>query len=512
MGQPRATLVPTQARVSFSETRRLYRCPPHTVELRGQGFLIDRRRETFAAMEEDRPSNRNGTPVLLVEDTPVLAKTYAQYLRNEPYRLTHVEKGGDAIEHLKSNVPRAVLLDLQLPDMSGMDVLAFVREQEMPCPVIIITAHGSINVAVDAMKAGAFDFIVKPFAAERLIVTLRNAVERQQLEAMVDSYRTEMDRKGFHGIIGASQPMQAVYRIIESAANSRASIFIKGESGTGKEVTAEAIHKHSGRRDGPFIAINCAAIPRDLMESEIFGHVKGAFTSAVSDRKGAASLADGGTLFLDEICEMDLDLQAKLLRFIQTQTFQKVGGAELEKVDVRFVCATNRDPLEEVGNGRFREDLYYRLHVIPIELPPLRERGEDILELSETFLCAYSAEEGKRFTGFAPATEDVLLAYGWPGNVRELQNVLRQVVVLNEAETVEPDMLPPPLSGRAAAGSQPEPAESAAPDAETEPATPPSPDRDGLIRPLAAIEREVIERAIDQCDGNIRLAARRLGI
>ncbi|CAN0309203.1 unnamed protein product, partial [Discosporangium mesarthrocarpum] len=302
-------------------------------------------------------------PILLVEDTSVLAKTYIQYLRNEPYAITHVINGRDAIDHLKHHVPRAILLDLQLPDISGMDVLAYVKEQEIPCPVIMITAHGSINVAVDAMKAGAFDFVVKPFAAERIIVTLGNAVERQKLEDLVETYRQEIDRDGFHQIIGTAPPMQAVYRIIENAADSKASIFIKGESGTGKEITAEAIHHQSKRRGKPFVALNCAAIPKDLMESEIFGHVKGAFTSAVSDREGAAAQANGGTLFLDEICEMDINLQAKLLRFIQTETFQKVGGSALEQVDVRFVCATNRDPFAEVQNGNFREDLYYRLHV-----------------------------------------------------------------------------------------------------------------------------------------------------
>ena len=338
------------------------------------------------------------TPILLVEDTTVLAKTYIQYLRNEPYEITHVVNGQDAIAHLKEHVPRAVLLDLQLPDISGMEVLAYVREQEMPCPVIMITAHGSINAAVDAMKAGAFDFVVKPFAAERIIVTLGNAIERQKLEDLVETYRQEIDRDGFHQIIGTAPPMQAVYRIIENAADSKASIFIKGESGTGKEVTAEAIHQQSKRRQKPFVALNCAAIPKDLMESEIFGHVKGAFTSAVSDRQGAAAQADGGTLFLDEICEMDINLQAKLLRFIQTETFQKVGGSTTEQVDVRFVCATNRDPFGEVQKGNFREDLYYRLHVIPIELPPLRDRGDDMLEIARHFLNRYAREEGKGFT------------------------------------------------------------------------------------------------------------------
>lgn len=471
------------------------------------------------------PNKSAKLPVLLVEDTAVLAKTYIQYLRNEPYDITHVVNGRDAISHLRGNVPRAVLLDLQLPDISGMDVLAFVREQEMPCPVIMITAHGSINVAVDAMKAGAFDFVVKPFAAERVIVTLGNAIERQKLEDLVESYRQEIDRDGFHQIIGTAPPMQAVYRIIENAADSKASIFVKGESGTGKEVTAEAIHRQSRRRNKPFVALNCAAIPRDLMESEIFGHVKGAFTSAVSDREGAAAQANGGTLFLDEICEMDINLQAKLLRFIQTETFQKVGGSATEQVDVRFVCATNRDPFDEVQKGRFREDLYYRLHVIPIDLPPLRERGDDMLEIARHFLNQYAREEGKSFTGFTETAEDILLAFDWPGNVREMQNVMRQIVVLNDGELVDPDMLPPPLNQNSPAPATMRPAAARPIGLKTGDLITSPPDgsannntahtdnlRDGEIRPMAEIEREVIEAAIDKCDGNIRKAASLLGI
>ncbi|MFT7571549.1 MAG: two-component system repressor protein LuxO [Paracoccaceae bacterium] len=487
--------------------------------------------DTEAQMPGAR-STRTKAPILLVEDTSVLAKTYIQYLRNEPYDITHVVNGRDAIEHLRHHVPRAILLDLQLPDISGMDVLAFVREQEIPCPVVMITAHGSINVAVDAMKAGAFDFVVKPFAAERIIVTLGNAVERQKLEDLVESYRQEIDRDGFHQIIGTAPSMQAVYRIIENAADSKASIFVKGESGTGKEVTAEAIHRQSKRRNMPFVALNCAAIAKDLMESEIFGHVKGAFTSAINDREGAAAQANGGTLFLDEICEMDISLQAKLLRFIQTETFQKVGGSTLEQVDVRFVCATNRNPFTEVQNGNFREDLYYRLHVIPIDLPPLRDRGDDMLEIARHFLTRYAQEEGKAFTGFTDAAEDIILAFDWPGNVREMQNVMRQIVVLNDGEVVDPDMLPPPLNENSPAPATMRPA-APKPATATDPAgTPvaaddhkthsvsdsgPAGNQDmahlaGQIRPMADIEREVIESAIEQCNGNIRKAAALLGI
>ena len=276
--------------------------------------------------------------------------------------------------------PTPWLLDLRLPDMDGLEVLAEIARRGMTLPVVVITAHGSVETAVSAIRAGASDFLVKPISGERLRVTLHNHLEKQRLAAVVDTYRTRIDRDRFEGFIGASLAMQAVYRSIESAAASDATVFFTGESGTGKEVGARAIHDLGRRRGKAFHPLNCAAIPKDLIESEIFGHVKGAFTGAVSDRPGAARLADGGTLFLDEICEMDPFLQTKLLRFVQTGAFTPVGGTRSEQVDVRFVCATNRDPLAEMRAGRFREDLFYRLHVVPIHMPPLCERGEDVLD------------------------------------------------------------------------------------------------------------------------------------
>jgi two-component system repressor protein LuxO len=405
------------------------------------------------------------------------------------------------MDALAGNPPSALLLDLKLPDMDGMDILRAVHEQQMPTSVVVVTGHGSVDVAVDAMRYGAFDFIEKPFDAKRLKVTLRNALDRQDLTALVDRIKEDFQREHYHGFIGGSLSMQGVYRIIDSAAPSKATVFITGESGTGKEVCAEAIHRQSPRRDGPFIALNCGAIPRDLMESEIFGHVRGAFTGAAKERVGAAGQADGGTLFLDEIGEMDLDLQTKLLRFVQTGTFQKVGGARQESVDVRFVCATNRDPLKEVARGRFREDLYYRLHVIPIQLPALRERGDDILPLAEHFLTRFAAEEGKRFRGLDADTAAVFLAYEWPGNVRQLQNVIRNIVVLHDGDRVTAQMLPPPLdalAGKAARGAVStgvagaQPAQSDGPEP---------------LKPLWLVEREAIERAIEHCGGNIPRAA-----
>jgi two-component system, repressor protein LuxO len=437
--------------------------------------------------------------VLIIEDSPALAEVYRSYLRGEPYQVKHVGDGKSGMAELEKDPPEALLLDLKLPDMDGMEILKHIHDRQIPTSVVIITGHASVDVAIDAMRYGAFDFIEKPFSAKRVKVTLRNAVDRQNLNTLVERIRDDFQRDHYHGFIGSSLGMQAVYRIIDSAAPSKATVFITGESGTGKEVCAEAIHRQSVRRDKPFIPLNCGAIPRDLMESEIFGHVRGAFTGASRDREGAAEMADGGTLFLDEIGEMDLDLQTKLLRFVQTGSFQRVGSTQLIKVDVRFICATNRNPEQEVAEGRFREDLFYRLHVIPIHIPPLRERVDDVLTLANHFLRKFAAEEHKAFREISPEVEAVFMDYEWPGNIRQLQNVLRNVVVLYEAEQVTVDMLPAPLNGVPKRGAAPEPAVKLG-----RPSIIASPQG---IRPLHVVEKEAIERAIEFCDGNIPRAA-----
>jgi two-component system, repressor protein LuxO len=311
--------------------------------------------------------------------------------------------------------------------------------------------------------------------------------------------------------------MQSVYRVIDSAAQSKASVFITGESGTGKEVCAEAIHRASSRASGPFIAINCSAIPKDLIESEVFGHVKGAFTGATANRKGAAQLADGGTLFLDEIGEMDINLQSKLLRFLQNRQVQPVGGSSAVDVDVRVICATNRDPLDEIAQGRFREDLFYRLHVLPIHLPSLQERDEDILEIGQHFLAKYSAEEGKAFTSFAPDVEARFLGFDWPGNVRQLQNVIRNIVVLHNSEFVDLTMLPAPLDTDKPTSSQIRTPASivtpsvSTPASDTAQSRPHGGSRES-IRKMADIEQEAIENALEVCEGSVPEAAHYLGI
>ena len=452
--------------------------------------------------------------ILLVEDSPSLASVYENYLAADGYSCVTVDSGGDALVHLKTQAPDIVLLDLHLPDMSGMEILRHIHDSDMDTAVIIITAHGSIDVAVEAMNYGAIDFIAKPFDATRLRVTVGNVLEKRRLSSIVVNYQKTFDRDRFHGFIGASLPMQAVYRIIENAAPSKATVFVTGESGTGKELCAEAIHAESPRHDRPFVAINCAAIPRDLMESEIFGHVKGAFTGAATRRDGAATRADGGTLFLDEICEMDLELQSKLLRFIQTGRYQRVGDSKEEQVDIRIICATNRDPLDEVRAGRFREDLYYRLNVIPIALPPLRERGEDILAIANAMLRQMSDEEGKGFNGFSQTVKDSLRTHQWPGNVRELQNVVRNVVVLNNGDQVTEDMFPETLRqarvlAQYVAENEPPATDARANDAVSLPTGRGS---STVVRPLWIEEKEIIERAIEICKGNIPRAAAMLEI
>ncbi len=444
-------------------------------------------------------SGKKKTKILLIEDSITLAMTYEGYLGKSGYDIHRCENGTQALAALSESTFQVVLLDLMLPDMSGLDILKNMHDNGIPGAVIIITAHGSVEFAVEAMRYGAFDFLEKPFNKERLTITVRNALDKARLTAMVDNIKLSA-RDSYEGFIGSSLPMQAVYRIIDSAASSKASIFITGESGTGKEVCAEALHRKSPRADGPFIALNCAAIPHDLMESEVFGHIKGAFTGANAAREGAASRADGGTLFMDEIAEMNLDLQAKLLRFIQTGSFQKVGGSRTETVDVRFISATNKDPLEEVKAGRFREDLYYRLHVIPLGLPALRERDDDILLIARYFLTTFSDEEGKNFSSFDAATSSVLKHYEWPGNVRELQNVIRNIVVLHDSDVVSVEMLPAPLDvGLSELAVERMPSV-------------PTTVQPHVIRPLWMDEKDIIEQAIRSCDNNIPRAAALLEI
>ncbi|MGA0236172.1 MAG: sigma-54-dependent transcriptional regulator, partial [Alphaproteobacteria bacterium] len=300
--------------------------------------------------------------LLIIEDSPSMLHMYQGFLQKEPFDILTAETGKAGLRILRDQRPDFLLLDLKLPDMDGQQILELIAEEGLGTTTLVMTAHGSINIAVDAMRLGANDFLVKPFAQERLIQTLHNAIEMRQLKTKVAIYQ-QLDRPSYDEMIGSSLAMQAVYRTIDSAAPSDATVFITGETGTGKELVAQALHRASPRKDGNITVLNCAAIPKDLIESELFGHVKGAFTGATTDRDGAAQMAHNGTLFLDEIGEMDINLQSKLLRFLQSGSFQRVGSSKMEYSNARIICATNRDAWKDVQSGRFREDLYYRLNV-----------------------------------------------------------------------------------------------------------------------------------------------------
>lgn len=439
--------------------------------------------------------------VLLIEDTPSMALAYQAQLECDGFVVTVAEDGAQAVAHLGQGAFPVVLLDLSLPDMDGLELMERFQSQLEDVSVIVITADGSINRAVEAMRLGAYDYLVKPFAPARMLTTVRNASERVALKHELEDARKLGSRDQFHGFIGRSPAMQALYKSIDNISNSMASVFISGESGTGKEVCAEALHKAGPRARGPFIALNCGAIPKDLIESEIFGHLKGAFTGAISDRVGAAEMANGGTLFLDEICEMDIALQSKLLRFLQTGMIQKVGSSKTVNVDVRIICATNREPWEEVKAGRFREDLFFRLNVVPIAMPPLRARGDDVTMLANAFLGRFASEEQKSITGF---TSDAILrleSHSWPGNVRELQNVVRRAVVLNEGPLLGPESLdlvstPNAIQGSLEANSEVQVAPSA------------NGHMPSFIgQSLEDIEKHVIDATIEHCRGSIPKAA-----
>jgi DNA-binding NtrC family response regulator len=448
--------------------------------------------------------------LLLVEDTSSLSLVYRGILTRAGHEVSCAYTLEEARTLCAATLPKLVLLDLQLPDGDGLDLLRLLQAEAPEVPVIVITANGSINRAVQAMRAGATDFLVKPFDEGRLINAIQNALADRPRQVVPPAPpETGAEAGSFQGFIGRSDQMADIYRMIGSIGRSTATVFITGESGTGKEVCARAIHALSNRARKPFVPLNCAAIPRDLLESEVFGHLKGAFTGALSDKPGAAAVADGGTLFLDEICEMDLSLQTKLLRFLQTSMIQPVGAARPVSVDVRIVCATNRDPAEEVRAGRFREDLYYRLHVVPIRMPPLRERSDDIMPIAQDSLLKFAAEEGKAFVGFDDHVVAILRSRTWPGNVRQLLNVIRNIVVLHDGPLVTPGMLPTEITlGAVDAGA----------------GVPAALPRERLVagptiggsmashvgRALSDVEREFIEATIEHCDGSVPRAARML--
>ncbi len=381
--------------------------------------------------------------ILVVDDEEIMRDVLSTLLAAENYSVDFAQNGAQALEKVREGEYSVVLLDLMMPDMDGLQVLEEFRKLESNPVTVILTAFASIEKAVKATKLGAFDFITKPFKNDEILLAVKNAAEhRRLLEENLRLKKSLRERYHFKNIIGKSAPMQQVFDLIAQVAPRRSTILIQGESGTGKELVAKAIHAASGRADAPFIAINCGNIPPELLESEIFGHVKGAYTGATSTKKGLFEIADGGTLFLDEVATISMEIQAKLLRVIQEREFRRLGGLDNIKVDVRIIAATNRDLQAAVEQGVFRDDLYYRLNVIVIKLPPLRERTEDTPLLVDHFIKKYCEENDRDLCVLDPAALKILMDYDWPGNVRELENVIERAVVLAQGNVVTSNLFP----------------------------------------------------------------------
>ena len=388
--------------------------------------------------------------VLVIDDEEIMREVLEVLLTSEGYDVRLAAGGGEGLELARSMPFDAAIVDVMMPAMDGLTVLDELKKVDEEIAVIMITAFASVDTAVAAMKRGAFDYITKPFKNDDVLVVLRNAVERKRLETENRVLRQNIQERyhKFDNIVGRSPRMRQVFDLIIQAAPSRSTILIQGESGTGKELVARALHTHSARADRAFVTVNSGNLPPDLLESNLFGHVKGAFTGAMYPKKGLFEVADRGTIFFDEIGNIPLETQPKLLRVIQEREFMRMGGVDTIKVDVRIIAATNVDLLRMVEDGRFREDLYYRLHVITIPLPALRERREDIPLLVHHFLQKYAEENGRSSLEILPDALDLLTEYDWPGNVRELENVIERAVVLSPGPTIGPDLIPEQMRRR----------------------------------------------------------------
>ncbi len=431
--------------------------------------------------------------VLIVDDEHHAREALKVLLREEGFDIAEASNGEEALALLPELFADVVLCDVRMPKMDGITLLKRAREAGIDSSFVMMTAFGSIETAVEAMREGAEHYLVKPLDVSAVKVVLEKALEKRRLLRDAAMLRERLrERHQFKNIVGDSPELQAVFDIVKRAAPTKATVLLLGESGTGKELVAQALHEESPRRDKPFVKVSCAALTETLLESELFGHERGSFTGAVGRKEGRFELADGGTLFLDEIGEISHALQVKLLRVLQTREFERVGGTQTLKVDVRLVAATNKDLAAEVKAGRFREDLYYRLNVVAVTLPPLRRRKGDIPALTAHFLDKYSKAYGKEVRGLAPGTLNALLAHDWPGNVRELENVIERAVVLCRTTELTSDDLPATLRG-------PRPRERGV---------------DGLIpgATMYDIEREAILRTLEMVNGSTARAADILGI
>jgi DNA-binding NtrC family response regulator len=438
--------------------------------------------------------NEDGT-VLLVDDEPNVRRVLAALLRKEGYRTLEASDGEEALRTLASSPVHALVADLRMPRMNGLELLEAVQQQHRGVPVVLLTAHGSVGSAVEALKRGALDYLTKPYDPDEVRQVVAKAVRTCVLDSREARPVLDNDPEGL--LIGPSERLAEVMRMVYRVAPTPATAVITGETGTGKELVARALHRRSPRTDEAFVKINCAAIPEGLFESELFGHEKGAFTGAHARKPGRFELAHGGTLFLDEIGEMPLTAQPKLLRALQDGRFFRVGGTRTVSVDVRLIVATNRDLRSEVEEGRFREDLYYRIHVVPIHMPALRERREDIPALAHCFLERSAARQGRHFDGFSEAALARLRAADWPGNIRELENTVERAVLLADEPLVDADDLPAEL--RPAAGN--------AADGTCE-----IPLRERVRRETRRLEQEAIREALEATRGNVTRAAQRLGL
>nr|WP_246551666.1 sigma-54 dependent transcriptional regulator [Geobacter hydrogenophilus] len=435
---------------------------------------------------------------MVVDDEHLIRWSLEQNLKKQGYEVVSAGNGEDALRIVRDEQPDLVLLDIQLPGISGLEVLAKIKEHDEEIIVIMVTAHGALETAVHAMRLGAFDYINKPFNLDEMAIVIRKALETSDLRREVQRLRGEQAKKfGSPDIIGSSRHMKNVLDMMEKVAKSDAStVLVQGESGTGKELVAKWVHYKSARAERPFVAINCAAVPATLLESELFGHEKGAFTDAKAMKKGLFELADGGTVFLDEIGDMEMGMQAKLLRFLEERTFRRIGGTKSFSVDVRIISATNRDLIKAIEEKSFRNDLYYRLQVIPIYLPPLRERREDILTLTSHFIELFNAEFNKHVTGISKMAEKLLLDYTWPGNIRELKNVIERAIILGNDETLLLEHLPLEIVAKASSQSA----------GLTTFKLPP----EGID--IEEVEKELIRQALEISDWNQSKAARKLNL
>jgi DNA-binding NtrC family response regulator len=443
----------------------------------------------------------NGSPgplgaVLIVDDETEIRESLQALLEMEGFVVETASSGEEGLQRVGEHPFDLILLDLTLPGRDGMEILSEIRSHDAQLPVIMITAYGTVENAVRAMQAGAANFVQKPWDNEKLVADVRAAVGwRRAAEENIQLKRALKQRYNFENIVGKSEPMLKIFDLVAQVASSRSTVLLQGESGTGKEIIAKAIHLNSPRRDRPFVPVNTGSMPTDLLESTLFGHVKGAFTSAIASKKGLFEVADKGTLFLDEIATMGLETQAKILRVLQDRKFMHLGGVQEVQVDVRIIAATNVDLRQMVREGRFREDLFYRLNVITIELPPLRQRKEDVPLLVEYFLKKYAEENDRPVRRITPEALRPLMVYSWPGNVRELENVIERAVVLSSGAEINVDLLPDSLLGRGSSLALHDPHSEAS-----------------LFEIVEDVERRVINDMLEKCNWNQTETAERFKV